>query len=272
MSGYPQQAGYPPPEGYPSPPQRRAGLMSRVSPFELAVAGFAVLCFIFAFMPWFGIDANGTTFSLNGWDFALGATAVALLVVAGILALLPLLESAQPGRKSASAVPAVLALVGAILMLTQISRGAGGLFDAVNGQLSRKWGLILVLVFGLLEAVAAVLGWLRASGRITLGQGTRSPYQQNWANPGYPPGYQQAQANYPQYGYPQGYQQPSAPQGYPPPGGYGPPGPQAYPPPGPQAYPPQGGPAAPPPPGPSGPPAESDPHHEPDDPAGHPPH
>ena len=257
MTGYPPQAG--PPPGYAAPeaqPAPSTGPTSAQSPVDLAVTwavtGLAVLCFIFAFMPWFGVGVGGASTSFSAWDLPVGSTAVALLVLAGILVLRPLLEAGAE-KKSASPVPAVLAVVGAVLVVVQISRGAGALFDIADVSLSRQWGLILVVVFAVLEAAVAVAGWLHASGRITLAARSRtrtpSPYAQGWANPGYPPGYQQAQATYPQYGYPPGYQQPTPPGGYPPqPTAYGQP-PAGYPqsPGGPsgQAPPPSGYPGAP---------------------------
>lgn len=268
MTGYPPQAG--PPAGYPAPnpqPRRSGRPMSVLSPFDLVVAGCALLCFIFAFMPWFGVDVGGASTTFSGWDFGLGTTGVVLLVLAGIVALVPLLEPAGDGaaaqaasvedrkaenKKVASPTAAVLALVGAIVIVVQIGRGAGALFDIANVHLTRQWGLILVVVLGVIEVVAAVIGWLRTSGRLAVRPKTPSPYQQAWGDPGYPPGYQQAQGTYPPYGYPQGYQQPSAPGGYPQPTAYGQPPAGARPPESPPGGypPPQGG--YPQPPGPGG--------------------
>lgn len=242
MTGYSPQAG--PPAGYPAPnprPRPSGRPMSVLTPFDLVVAGCGLLCFIFAFMPWFGVDVGGASTTFSGWDFGLGSAGVVLLVLAGIVALLPLLEPGGDGgaaevtqaddkkaadkkaadKKIASPAAAVLALVGAIAIIVQISRGAGALFDIANVHLSRQWGLILVTVFGVIEVVAAVVGWVRTSGWVTVRPKTPSPYQQAWGDPGYPPGYQQAQGPYPPYGYPQGYQQPNAPGGYPQPTPYG---------------------------------------------------
>ncbi len=277
MTGYPAQAG--PPPGHPAPnPQRPSNrLTSALSPFDLAVAGLAVLCFVFAFMPWFGVDVDGASTTFSAWDFPLGSVAVALLVVAGVAALLPLLETGEE-KRPASPAAAVLAVVGAVLVVVQISRGAGALFDVANVSLGRQWGLILVVIFAVLEAAAAVAGWLHASGRITMPARSRvrtpSPYAQGWANPGYPPGYQQAQATYPQYGYPPGYQQPGPAGGYPPqPTPYGQPPAPGQPPAG-YPQPPAGGPAGPAPSGPArsgypGSPATAEP--EPAPPAEQPP-
>lgn len=119
----------------------------------LAVGGLAVLNFIFGFLPFF----SGGGESLSVYGGGAGYVPLAFLI-AGLLAIAPLLPK---GHKAsyAVAVISVVAFLGALFALV-----LDGLGTALG--VSKGIGVILLLIFGFFQAVAAVVLWLFDAGVI----------------------------------------------------------------------------------------------------------
>jgi hypothetical protein len=255
-------SGYGMPQG-PAPGSTRSGRNAPALPvLELVGVGLAVLAFVVAFLPWAKADVPDDVdgASAKGWDLPLPTAAVVLLLVAAILLVAPLLArragagataDADDATGPASPVPALLAVLAALLLVVYAIKG--------TGDLDRGIGTWLGLVLGLGTAAVLVLSWLQRTGRVkkapAAGPSNWQGQPQGWGQPGgYQPqqsqGYGQpaerpaSQPQPPAYG-----QQPSygAPGGYPGPSTGGQPaqqpapyGQEPYPPPS-GGYPAQGG-------------------------------
>ena len=246
----------------PAAPPPRSRPRAAPLPLELAAAGIGLVAFILAFLPWLGLDCSGVpvedrgdceSVHYSGWQLPAGTAGTVLLVVAALLLVHRLIDLTPP---AVSSLPALLGLLGAVLVVVQFVIGEPFLNAFAVGtpaELSRRVSAILVLVVAIAEALVLVLAWLQASGRIAwptataartgLAPGPGQPWQQpqqpqappgqGWGQPAppqQPQDYPQSQ-DYPQppgYGQPGGYGQPTPPGppagGYPPsrPGGAGP--------------------------------------------------
>lgn len=243
--------------GYGAPQGSRSGRSKPALPvFDLVGVGLAALAFIIAFLAWAkadvpeGVDVDG--YSAKGWDLPLPTVGVTLLLVAAILVIAPLLSRGNdsddaPG--SASPVPALLAILGAVLLITYAIKGSG---DADRGI-----GTWLGLVLGLGTAALFTLSWLQRSGRMKKPAASAGPsnwnagggggqQQQGWGQqqPQQPYGQQQPQPQYPAQPQPPAYgQQPTygGQGGYPGPATGGQPAQPPAPYGGQEPYPPQSG-------------------------------
>jgi hypothetical protein len=263
MSGY----GVPPGASPAASRSPRSG--SALPVLDLVGLGLAVLAFIIAFLPWAGPDSEVSDATASGWELPLPTAATVLLLVAGVLAAVPLLTGAKRADgDSASPVPALLAVLAALLYLVNVIVGG----TILGAELERKIGVWLGLVLGLATAAVLLFSWLQRSGKVSKrtpsapaggqwGQGQQQP-QAGWGQQQYgqqPPagGYpsqaqpaQQPPQQQPQQGYGQGYGTPGqyggqqggpATGGQPSQGGYGQDYPQTgYPSQG-RGYPSQGG-------------------------------
>jgi hypothetical protein len=242
--------------GYGVPQGSRSGRSKPALPvFDLVGVGLAVLAFIIAFLAWAkadvpdGVDADGL--SAKGWDLPLPTVAVTLLLVAAILVIAPLLNrgtsnDGDDATGPASPVPALLAILATVLLITYAIKG--------SGELDRGIGTWLGLVLGLGTAALFTLSWLQRSGRMKKPAASAGPsnwnagggqQQQGWGQqqPQQPYG-QQPQQQYPAQPQPPAYgQQPTygGQGGYPGPATGGQPAQQPAPYGGQEPYPPQSG-------------------------------
>jgi hypothetical protein len=183
--------GYVPNPAAPPPDRPRAALPV----LDLVAAGLGLVAFVLAFLPWIGLDCSGMpvetrqeceSFHYIGWELPAGTAGTVLLLVAALLLVRRLLDSTAPAP---SALPALLAALGAVLIVIQLAVGSGFLnlvsLTAV-ARVAREAGLFLALVVALAEAAVAVLAWLQASGRFTAGRATAAPLDpgQPWQQPG----------------------------------------------------------------------------------------
>lgn len=217
MSGY----GTPPGPSSSAPRSRRSRPALPV--LELVGLGLAVLAFIVAFLPWAGSEvADGL--SVQGWDLALPTAATVLLLVAALLVAAPLLTGADADAdgdgvdRAASPLPALLAVLAAVLLIVHALTGG----EILGGHVERGIGVWLGLVVGIGAAAALLLSWLQRTGRMrkpapaapTGGAWSAQQPPQSWGQQqpaGYPGG-QQPPAGYP--GATPGYGQ-QQPAGYP---------------------------------------------------------
>jgi hypothetical protein len=146
--------------------------------------------------------------SYAGWDVATGTAGTTLLVVAALLVVRRLFDTTA---ERASAVPALLAVLGAVFVVIQLLVGSTLLSALAGVNDEKKVALFLALVVGLAEAAVAVVSWLQASGRAPRPRPAGGA--QLWDRPVQP-----GQPAQPAYGQqqqpPQGYGQ-QQPQGYP---------------------------------------------------------
>jgi hypothetical protein len=152
-------------------PKRPARPRAALPTLELVAAGLGLLAFLLAFLPWMGLDCSGlpagsrsacAKVHYQGWALPAGTAGTVLLLVAAVL-LVRRLVDATADRPSA--VPALLAALGALLILVQLLVGFSALSVSDIGG-ARKIGLFLALLVGLAEAALAVLSWLRITGRL----------------------------------------------------------------------------------------------------------
>jgi hypothetical protein len=238
-------SGYGMPQGS-TPGSPRSGRNAPALPvLELVGVGLAVLAFIVAFLPWAKADldapagVNVDAPSAKGWELPLPAIGVTVLLVAALLVAAPLLSKRAAGAaasassssddESVSPVPALIAALGALLLLVFAIIGYNGL--------KRGVGTWLGLVIGLGTAAVLVLSWMQRTGRMkkpspaagpsnwNQGQPQQQgwggqPYQQQQPPPAYeqqPPAYEQQPPAYeqqpPSYDQPPAYDQPQYGQG-----------------------------------------------------------
>lgn len=238
--------------GVPTPPPAPARSGPPLPVLDLVTAGLGLVAVILAFLPWGGLDCSGVPagaareacekVSFTGWDLPTGTAATVLLLVAAVLVARRLFDPAAPATSST---PALLAIIGALLVIVQLLVGSPLLSSLDSGvDEARKIGIFLALVAALAQAVVATLSWLQTSGRAPrrasapAGQaGPGAPGNPLWDRPAQPAAVhhgQPAQAG-PEGGWPQqqGYpQQPAGQPGYgqqQPPPGYGQQPQQGYP-------------------------------------------
>ncbi|HEY6748597.1 MAG TPA: hypothetical protein VI357_23120 [Mycobacteriales bacterium] len=164
--------------------------------------GLALLAFVIAFLAWAkqdvpaGVNVDGISFS--GWDLPLPTAGVTLLVVAALLTAAPLFTRSTADDRAVSPVPAMLAVLGAVLLVIFAIIGYADGFD-------RGIGAWLGLVLGLGTAAVLELSWLQRTGRV---KKAPAAGPSNWQGQGGPGG---------QPGQPQGWGQPGGQQqgGYP---------------------------------------------------------
>ncbi len=185
----------------------------------LGIAGLALLNFIWGFLPASSSDYGSIAV------FSSPATAsIVILLAAGLLALGPML----PGGRSYAYPVAAASVAGALVQLFVLIMTTGG----------KGVGMILLLIFGLLQAAAAVFAWLIGAGMVKPSAPAGHQGQASWGYPaagaaGQPhPGQQHGGQGYPGQPGPARPAQTGQPAG-PPSGGYGGGVPPASPPSGP---------------------------------------
>ena len=188
-------SGYGNPQG-PTPGSSRSGRSTPALPvLELVGVGLALLAFIIAFLAWAkqdvpdGVNVDGISFS--GWDLPLPTAGVTLLLVAALLTAAPLFTKST--SDSVSPVPAMLAVLGAVLLIIFAIIGYADGFD-------RGIGAWLGLVLGLGTAAVLELSWMQRTGKV---KKAPAAGPSNWQ--GGPSG--------PQGGQPQGWGQPQGQAG-----------------------------------------------------------
>jgi hypothetical protein len=150
----------------------------RVNPaklFGLTIAGLGALNFIFGFLPEVSAPRTSATLSV----FAVGPAYVQiLLLIAGLLALAAFLPGSERSRLAVAAV-SVGGAAGAI-----VSLGTPGSFElfANPNQVSSGLGAILLVVFGIVQAVIAVGAYVVGADTLRKPRSGQAP-----AGPAVPP-------------------------------------------------------------------------------------
>ncbi len=212
----PQAYTPPKPPKAPKPP-RQTPAMGLDKILALAVAVLGALNFIWGFLPAVSYP-SGTPSSVPKSIFGIGpAYLVLLFLIAGLLSLGPW-EPKGRGYTFPVAIISTVAAVGAVIAVI-----SDNLFDAISSgsgdEVGKGIGLILLLIFGLLQAAAAIGAWLFDAGVLkqtpkgaAAGYAPQSGFGQQTAGQagaGYAPQQQGFGPPPPGFGGPQG---PSAPQ------------------------------------------------------------
>ncbi len=224
--------------GHQGPPQRPP---ARPAPplgaiLALLVGALGLLSVVWGFLPSSTLTRGADEVLPLGSVFAVVGWAPALLLLSGLLAAATLLPGVD--KKTIWLISAAGAVVGGLgglfFLWARPGRSAGLAFFATNGSAgfgeSLSAGLILLVIFGLIQLAAAVLGFVRTSGTRPPARtraGHYSPAPQRHAAQGYGPQSYAPQGFGPQSSAPQGFgPQSSAPQGFGPqssaPQGFGP--------------------------------------------------
>jgi hypothetical protein len=159
---------------------------------NLAVAVLGFLAYLASFGPLATVNVEIGGAAVSGAGSALGVVAALL---AGLLAAVGLL----PKAKSYAGVAAAIAVLGALLEISEIVNMGSGV--------SIGWGLWLILVFSVLQAIAAIYALLLDAGVVSAPK--PRPKQDPYAQYGQ---YGQQYGQYGQYGQQPYYGQPGAPQ------------------------------------------------------------
>jgi len=221
---------------------------------ELVGVGLAVLAFIVAFLPWArpevpdGVDLDSDV-SASGWDLPLPTAVTVLLLVAALLVATPLLRRSKgdaDDRSAASPLPALLAVLAAVLAIVFVIAGGANFGPGLEHGIGTWLGLLLALG----TAAVLLLSWLQRSGRMSKPTPAAGP--SNWGQPSQP-AQPQGWGGQPQpnsvphnYGAPPDWRPATTPHGqsWPPPGHWQQPAQQPVPqwaPPSPNQAPPAGG-------------------------------
>ncbi len=203
-----QQSG-PPPGWNPGPPRAALGLDKILA---LSVAGLGVVLLLLGLLDAFSATRSISFALAFGW-------ATALYLAAGLLALGALLPKAGVSSFAVAAVSLSATLV---------------LLFAFFGATGAGPGFIVSLIVGIVQTVAATVGYLFGAGLIKMTpEPAYNPYGAGYPGQGYGPQQGQPQQGLPQQGQPQQGQPQYGPPQQGPPLGYGPPtGPMSQGPPG----------------------------------------
>ena len=146
--------------------------MARFDPKALTrvdwiVVGASALALIALFLPWYGASSFGFSASVSGWRSGYGWLGALLIIFSGVYLLL---QRSQADLSRVSVGPATVvvgtAVVGALIVLVRwisLPRGHAGIQGVTIVSYGPKIGIVLTLVVGIAQAVAA-LSLFRSSG------------------------------------------------------------------------------------------------------------
>lgn len=149
--------------------------LKNLSTLDRVIAGDALVAFIAAFLPWYGVSFGGLGVTVSGWSAGFSAWAGALLLTAaGVLLVLRRAGATfNLGNVGPSVLVAGVAAVGLLLVIIRwIS------FPRYHDlDVGARYGIYIALIAGIAEVTAAVMA-MRASGeQIPWTQGQRAPGQ-----------------------------------------------------------------------------------------------
>ena len=167
----PGPAGVRPPGPVPAPSGDPAS--GRVDPaklFGIVIAVLGILNFVFGFLPYLTASRIGESLSV----FAVGPAYVPiLLLIAGLLALAAFLPGSERSRLAVAAV-SVGGAVGALIALGT----TGPLELTTSAQVSKGLGMVLLVIFGIIQAVVAIAAYV-----VGADVGSRGPQRRESASP-----------------------------------------------------------------------------------------
>ena len=132
-----------------------------LSALDRAITGGAAVAFVAAFLPWYGVDIGGFSYSVSGWSAGFTAWAGSLLLTAaGVL--LPLRRAGmKPGLPNVGPSVLVAGVAALGLLLVFIRWVSLPRYHGIDA--GARYGLYIGLVAGIVETAAAVME-MRASG------------------------------------------------------------------------------------------------------------
>ncbi len=128
--------------------------LTKLTNRERVIGGAALVAFIAAFLPWWGVSAGFLSVSIDGWSagFA-GWAGTLLLTAAGVYLLLRRSGSTIPAPSIGDAqLTAVVSGIGLLLVIIKLA----DLPTYHSLGVGTRYGIWIALVAGIVETVAAV--------------------------------------------------------------------------------------------------------------------
>lgn len=137
---------------------------NRLSTLDRVIAGSAVVAFIAAFLPWYGVSVGPYSASVSGWSAGFTAWAGSLLLVAaGVLLVLRRSGVSMPSNVGPALLVAGVAALGLLLVIIRWVTFPSYQVSGVGYDVGARFGIYLALIAGIAEVAAAVMQ-VRASG------------------------------------------------------------------------------------------------------------
>jgi hypothetical protein len=151
---------------------------NRLSTLDRVIAGSALVAFIAAFLPWYGVSVGPYSASVSGWSAGFTAWAGSLLLVlAGVLLVLRRSDVSLPPALSPVSLVAGVAALGLLLVIIRWVTFPRYQVSGVGYDVGARFGIYLALIAGITEVTAAVME-LRSSGETAPGQPAQDDAQQ----------------------------------------------------------------------------------------------
>lgn len=131
---------------------------------DRVIAGGALVAFIAAFLPWYGVSVGPFSVTVDGWSAGFSAWAGSLLLTtAGVLVVLRRSgTNLSGGRVDPSLLVAIVAAVGLLLVVIRWVSFPRYETSGLSYSVGARYGIYLALIAGVAEVAAAVIE-MRAS-------------------------------------------------------------------------------------------------------------
>lgn len=147
----------------------------RLSTLDRAIAGGALVAFIAAFLPWYGVSVGPFSASVSGWSAGFAAWAGALLLtLAGVLLVLRRSGVALPSAVGPALLVAVVAALGLLLVVIRWVSFPRYHTAGISRNVGARYGIYLALLAGIVEVTAAVMQLRAAGERVAWLEGPRT--------------------------------------------------------------------------------------------------
>lgn len=159
--------------------------LNKLSTLDRVIAGGALVAFIAAFLPWYGVSFAGVGVTVSGWSAGFSAWAGALLLTAaGVLLVLRRAGATfNLGNVGPSVLVAGVAGIGLLLVIIRwIS------FPRYHGfDVGARYGIYIALIAGVAEVAAAVTAMRESGEPIPWTQSSQHAPEQPASAPEAPP-------------------------------------------------------------------------------------
>lgn len=136
----------------------------RFTTLDRVIAGGALVAFIAAFLPWYGVSVGPFSVTVDGWSAGFSAWAGALLLTAaGVLVVLHRSGAKlSGGQVDPSLLVAIVAAVGLLLVVIRWVSFPRYQASGLSYDVGARYGIYLALIAGIAEVTSAVMA-MRAS-------------------------------------------------------------------------------------------------------------
>jgi hypothetical protein len=140
----------------------------KLSTLDRVIAGSALVAFIAAFLPWYGVSAGPFSASVSGWSAGFTAWAGSLLLVlAGVLVVLYRSGVSLPSTVDPALIVAAVAGLGLLLVVIRWLSFPTYQFSGVGYNVGARFGIYLALIVAIAEVTAAVMQFRRSGETVT---------------------------------------------------------------------------------------------------------